>query len=438
VVFAQTYLKGKFEGVQAFLVRVRDEKMRTMPGVTINDMGRKMGQNGVDNAKLAFREVRVPREMLLNRVANVSADGVLESKVNSVRARFIAALNQLLSGRLCLSSKGVGRAKQALTIAVRYAATRLCVGESGESDTPILDYGLQQRALMPLIARTMAVSVVGMNLIKDRFTHETCSNGAKGLGAVSPETEVLCSGIKALNTWHVERVVSVCRERCGGQGYLASNKFEEMLGDAHAIMTAEGDNSVLMMKVAKERLAWAKTKPAAAVAEQFAGFVDVGNPEYLLWLFKRREALIIVQLQGAMDRDMRQGASQFEVWQRRQSDAVQQLARAYVERVCLEEMLAQVKKNAKLGLMLERLAVLFAQDVVAADLAWFMTSHVVHVDVAAALQLALRAGCAALAPQALHLVDSFSVPEHLLPPAARDWVKYNEVDNNGELLGSAY
>jgi hypothetical protein len=35
---------------------------------------------------------------------------------------------------------------------------------------------------------------------------------------ISPETEVLCSGIKALNTWHVERVVSVCRERCGGQG----------------------------------------------------------------------------------------------------------------------------------------------------------------------------------------------------------------------------
>ena len=104
--------------------------------------------------------------MLLNRVANVSADGVLTSSISSVRGRFIAALNQLLSGRLCLSSKGVGRAKQALTIAVRYAATRLCVGESGESDTPILEYGLQQRAIIPLIARTYAVSVVGMTLVK--------------------------------------------------------------------------------------------------------------------------------------------------------------------------------------------------------------------------------------------------------------------------------
>lgn len=107
VVFAQTQVDGKWEGVQGYLVRIRDEKLKPMPGVTIEDMGRKMGQNGVDNGKLAFRSVRVPRDNLLNRVTNVGPNGVLESKIKNARARFIAALNQLMSGRLCLSSKAV-------------------------------------------------------------------------------------------------------------------------------------------------------------------------------------------------------------------------------------------------------------------------------------------------------------------------------------------
>ncbi len=38
------------------------------------------------------------------------------------------------------------------------------------------------------------------------------------------------------------------------QGYLSCNRFGTFIGLAHAGMTAEGDNSVLMQKVAKERL----------------------------------------------------------------------------------------------------------------------------------------------------------------------------------------
>ena len=42
---------------------------------------------------------------------------------------------------------------------------------------------------------------------------------------------------------------TTCRERCGGQGYLSVNRFGAILGFAHAGMTAEGDNRVLMQKV---------------------------------------------------------------------------------------------------------------------------------------------------------------------------------------------
>ena len=65
-------MKGANQGIHAILVRLRDDQLKTMPGVTIEDMGHRMGLNGVDNAKLTFDNVRVPRENLLNKYRYVS------------------------------------------------------------------------------------------------------------------------------------------------------------------------------------------------------------------------------------------------------------------------------------------------------------------------------------------------------------------------------
>jgi acyl-CoA oxidase len=43
-----------------------------MPGVYIEDMGMKQGCNGVDNAKIIFKNVRIPREGLLNKICNIT------------------------------------------------------------------------------------------------------------------------------------------------------------------------------------------------------------------------------------------------------------------------------------------------------------------------------------------------------------------------------
>ena len=58
---------GVDRGIHAILVRIRDDNLQVVPGVRVEDMGHKMGLNGVDNAKLVFDNVRVPRENLLNR-----------------------------------------------------------------------------------------------------------------------------------------------------------------------------------------------------------------------------------------------------------------------------------------------------------------------------------------------------------------------------------
>ena len=43
LVFGQTIVKGKNEGVGAVLVPIRDADMKEKPGITITDMGVKMG-----------------------------------------------------------------------------------------------------------------------------------------------------------------------------------------------------------------------------------------------------------------------------------------------------------------------------------------------------------------------------------------------------------
>lgn len=75
VVFAQTIVKGKNEGVNAFIVQIRDEKMQPQAGVTIEDMGMKLGLNGIDNGRLVFKNVVIPRVNMLNKFNDVTADG---------------------------------------------------------------------------------------------------------------------------------------------------------------------------------------------------------------------------------------------------------------------------------------------------------------------------------------------------------------------------
>ena len=143
VVFAQTHVNGKNEGINSFIVRIRDDKMKPCKGVMIEAMGWKLGLNGIDNARLMFDHVKIPREAMLNAFNDVTPEGKFVSDIKKPSARFFKVADRLLSGRLCIAAMSIAACKVTIYHAIRYSQQRLGIGRKGLSDMPIMAYQLQ-------------------------------------------------------------------------------------------------------------------------------------------------------------------------------------------------------------------------------------------------------------------------------------------------------
>ena len=155
-------------GVHAFVVPIRNGQPgpgNTLPGVEVMDCGYKVGLQGVDNGALRFRGARVPRENLLDRFARVERGGAYSSEFSPGR-RFAATLGELTGGRVGLSCSSLAVLKGAVTIAVRYSATRTQFGPPGGAEVAVLDYPSQQEKLMPLLATAYGAHFASRRLAK--------------------------------------------------------------------------------------------------------------------------------------------------------------------------------------------------------------------------------------------------------------------------------
>jgi len=273
---------------------------------------------------------------------------------------------------------------------------------------------------------------------------------------VSEEVLLRACTIKALVTWHLERVSNVCRERCGGQGFLSANRFGETIAGAHAGMTAEGDNRVLIQKVAKEclevkseRQTIAKmamlisTMRMAVVRQLYNPGFDAGKAGLEAWLklFRFREQYLKGQVAVAMSAAKKKGKDQlFPTWMEQKANEVQRLGIAIGERFVLSDLMAEIKACADLGTQatLTELGQLYAAHRVMHDLGWFVTEGVLTPAQGRRVRSRVEELCKTIGPKALDLVNCIGIEEHMnWAPIGNPtrWVDYNAIDKNmkGEL-----
>jgi acyl-CoA oxidase len=435
VVFAQLVTGGESRGVHAFLVPIRDETGAPMPGVSIEDCGPKAGLNGVDNGRLSFDNVRIPREALLNRFGDVSADGTYSSPIESDSRRFFTMLGTLIRGRVSVGGSAGSATKRALALAIRYGEQRRQFMTPEGDEVVVLDYLGHQRKLLPALAKTYALHFAQEELVAK--LHDIDSSAPE---EEQRELEARAAGLKALNTWHATATIQAAREACGGAGYLAENLLPGLKADTDVFTTFEGDNTVLLQLVAKGLLTSYKQDfedlSPLATARFFADQVvstilertsarravdalTEGSDaevffrrEWQLRLFEDREEHVV---EGVAKRLRKAASDPFGVFNSAQ-DHVLRAGRVHVERLILSAFVSAIERceDPDARSLLERVCDLYALSAIEEDLAWFLGHGRLSAARGKAVTAAVNGLCSELRPHARTLVDAFAIPEQFL------------------------
>ncbi len=155
-VFAQLITNGVNHGVHCFYVPLRGDDGVDLPGIGREDDGLKGGLNGIDNGRLSFDHVRIPRTNLLNKYGDVAADGTYTSAIDSPGRRFFTMLGTLVQGRVSLDGAASWASALGLHIAITYATQRRQFDGVDGHEVVLMDYGKHQRRLLPRLATTYA------------------------------------------------------------------------------------------------------------------------------------------------------------------------------------------------------------------------------------------------------------------------------------------
>ncbi|XP_013771298.1 peroxisomal acyl-coenzyme A oxidase 3 [Pundamilia nyererei] len=426
VVYAQLYTPDQVcHGLHSFVVPLRDPKtLLALPGVLVGDMGKKLGQNGLDNG--------------------------------DPKKRFGASLGALSGGRVYITRMALINLKLALTVAIRFSAARRQFGPTDTEEIPVLEYQLQQWRLIPYLAAAYALEnftkSILMNFVEFQIGQMLKDNSdTAGMGR---EIHAIGCSSKPLGSWTAQRGIQECREACGGHGYLAMNRLGDLRDDNDPNCTYEGDNNVLLQQTSSYLLSWlhAKQRDGVRIESPFhtVDFLeesqeilksrftaltvdDCVDSAVPLAAYKWLVCFLLEESQKKLEQERASGNDDFEARNNCQVYYCRSLAMAYIEHTCLQrfhELTTNQDTPAGLRPVLRKLCALYGL--------WSLSSHMATLyqgsywsgrKPAELVQMAILTLCSQLKDDAVALVDVLAPTDFILnsPIGCADGQIYNHL-----------
>ena len=237
-VYARLKVNGKDYGVKTFVVPLRDSNHDLMPGVTVGDIGAKMGRDGIDNGWIQFSNVRIPRFNMLQKYAKVSREGEVTMPPSEQ-----LGYSALIGGRVTMMMDSYRMTSRFVTIALRYAIFRRQFKSKisgGDQETKLIDYPLHQKRLFPYLAAAYLFSQGAlyleqtMNETNERLDDAVSEGDKKKIdeAIVASKKLFVASGcLKSTCTWLTADAIDQARQACGGHGYSSYNGFGKAYSD---------------------------------------------------------------------------------------------------------------------------------------------------------------------------------------------------------------
>jgi flavocytochrome c len=447
IVYAQLIIDGKEYGVHSFMLQLRDEEHMPLDGIELGDLGPKLGDAANDTGYMRLNRVRVPREYMLARFQEVTADGQYvktEEKKKNPQLHY----STMLFTRGAMVRGAGGRLAMAAVIAARYACVRRqgfansSQGVSFQSkELQIIDWQVQRYRVLKQVALTYAIKFTG-KWLTTRFSDVEGLDNLDGLAEIAATT----AGLKALCTLLTADGIEDLRKCCGGNGYLLASGIGALSQDYVWNCTAEGSAYVMLLQTGRflfkqfaaaragkqlsapmaylkplggaaitslgALLAALDAQPPRAAAEP-TRFADI---DYLLELFGRR-ALIATATAGFDFHRRLDSGEPIDEARNHCALSVTNAARAHCFLFLLQHFVDAVNEarqfDHQCGAALNRLCALFAcSNIVEQQWAGILSATGIELASATVTELMHE-----LRPDVVSLTDAFEIADNILNSA---------------------